>query len=100
MDVIDTAFQSRVDFIIHYDHLTSVAREEVWRNLIQLAGLDKIEVSDKEIRELSELKLNGREIKNLVKSALVLDAEGFGKVGFGELQDLAQMRIKAQKILG
>lgn len=95
MEVIDPAFQSRVDFILPYTDLTTEAREEVWRNLIIRAGTERMDVSDEDIRKLAQLNLNGREIKNLLKSAMLLDA----KVSAKELQILAQMRVDAQKLL-
>lgn len=96
MEVIDPAFQSRVDFILPYTGLTMEAREEVWRNLITRAGAERMDVSDEDIWKLAQLNLNGREIKNLLKSAMLLDA----KVSYNELQSLAQMRVEAQKLLG
>lgn len=96
MEVIDPAFQSRVDFILPYTGLTIEAREEVWRNLIIRAGAERTDISDEDIRELAQLNLNGREIKNLLKSAMLLD----DKVNAKELKILAQMRVDAQKLLG
>lgn len=96
MEVIDPAFQSRVDFILPYTGLTVEAREEVWRNLITRAGAERMDVSDEDIRDLAKLNLNGREIKNLLKSAMLLD----DKVSTKELQSLALMRVDAQKLLG
>lgn len=55
-----------------------------------------MDVSDEDIRDLAKLNLNGREIKNLLKSAMLLD----DKVSAKELQSLALMRVDAQKLLG
>lgn len=96
MEVIDPAFQSRVDFILPYTGLTAESREEVWRNLIIRAGTERVDVSDEDIQKLAKLDLNGREIKNLLKSAMLLD----DKVGVKDLHSLALMRVNAQKLLG
>lgn len=96
MEVIDPAFQSRVDFILPYAGLTSEAREEVWRNLVTRAGTERVDLTDEDIRNLAKLNLNGREIKNLLKSAMLLD----DKVKAEELHGLALMRVEAQKLLG
>ena len=99
MQVIDPAFQSRVDFIIAYEDLTVEARREVWTNMIDRAGTEMMDLSAEDIDQLAEIRLNGREIKNLVKSAMLLDKD-FGKVHREDLKTLAEMRLQAQSILG
>ncbi|KAF3013794.1 hypothetical protein E8E14_011088 [Neopestalotiopsis sp. 37M] len=99
IQVLDPAFQSRVDIFLAYKDLDSAARKEVWRNLLARAGPDRVHVNDEELDVLAAIKLNGREIKSLMKSAMLLDTEDFKTVGLPELQALADMRIEAQKIL-
>ena len=111
MESIDAAFQSRIDLMLPFDPLTLEARREVWRSFVEVnGGSDKFDVDDAtHLAELAALDLNGREIKNLVKTALVLNvAEGGGagnnnnnnnKVAGGNLVKLAKMRIRAQQLL-
>ncbi|KAH7303226.1 hypothetical protein B0I35DRAFT_181320 [Stachybotrys elegans] len=94
---IDHAFQSRVDLFLPYRDLTSDARRQVWENFIDRAGRDKFELTDTSLNELSELNLNGREIKNLVKSAQLLSMKELGKVPVERLLLLADKRVQALK---
>ncbi|KAK8097475.1 P-loop containing nucleoside triphosphate hydrolase protein [Apiospora sp. TS-2023a] len=118
MESIDAAFQSRIDLMLPFDPLTPQARREVWRNFLEVNGGEgRFEVGADDLEELAGLELNGREIKNLIKTALVLqvaedenengdedmdkeDGTSGGKVAGSSLLKLAKMRIRAQQLLG
>ncbi|KAJ3524060.1 hypothetical protein NM208_g12200 [Fusarium decemcellulare] len=89
---IDPAFQSRVDLFLPYKDLTVPARRQVWQNFIIRAGGD---VSAEQLDRLAEIQLNGREIKNLIKSAHLLSLKGGGKMQIDRLLMLAQNRVVA-----
>ncbi|KAF4472976.1 Fidgetin 1 [Fusarium albosuccineum] len=89
---IDPAFQSRVDLFLPYKDLTVPARKQVWQNFIIRAGGD---VSPEQLDKLAEIQLNGREIKNLIKSAHLLSLKGGGKMQIDRLLMLAQNRVAA-----
>lgn len=96
---IDHAFQSRVDLFLPYHDLTPDARRQVWENFINRAGRDKFEITDDSLDKLSQLKLNGREIKNLIKSAQLLSLKSMGKVPVDRLLLLADKRVQALREL-
>ncbi|KZL82575.1 aaa family protein [Colletotrichum incanum] len=73
VDNIDLAFQSRIHVSLEYPDLTSESRRQIWHNFLQGATL-KSEVSNEDITELAELHLNGRQIKNILKTAQLLAA--------------------------
>jgi SpoVK/Ycf46/Vps4 family AAA+-type ATPase len=95
MASIDRAFQSRVDLFLPYADLTAAARRQVWENFIRRAGLDKFEVSGADLDRLAQVKLNGREIKNLIKSAHLLTLKSSEKIGMERLSMLAKNRTTA-----
>ncbi|KAK4660080.1 hypothetical protein QC762_116010 [Podospora pseudocomata] len=68
---IDAAFQSRIHVSIEYPDLTVSARKIIWKNFLRNSTI-KSNLTDKDISELSELKLNGRQIKNVLKTASLL----------------------------
>jgi len=72
ISAIDLAFKSRIDLILPYHNLDELARRNVWVNFISRIepGAYKIEKND--FDELAKTELNGREIKNTVKTAQVL----------------------------
>lgn len=100
IQTIDPAFQSRIDLILPFDSLTPAARKDVWKNFIaRTGGPDKFDIGEAELEELAAMDLNGREIKNLVKTALILNVEDKAKVSSDQVLKLANMRLRAQKIL-
>ncbi|KAK7941599.1 uncharacterized protein PG986_013986 [Apiospora aurea] len=115
MESVDAAFQSRIDLMLPFDPLTEAARAEVWRNFVATnGGSDRFGISSDDLAQLAAMDLNGREIKNLVKTALVLNVaensndegangegkgKGKGKVAGDNLLKLAKMRIRAQQLL-
>lgn len=97
---LDHAFQSRVDLFLPYNDLTTAARRQVWQNFIKRAGgATRFKVADKDFDRLAELKLNGREIKNLIKSARLLNMKSGQPVTTDRLTQLAEKRIKAMDML-
>lgn len=96
---IDHAFQSRVDMFLPYHDLTSDARRQVWDNFIDRAGSDRFEVNEQSLKKLSTLNLNGREIKNLIKSAQLLGLKAGGKVSMDRLYMLSEKRKVALSML-
>lgn len=72
LEEFDEAFQSRIHLSVEYFPLDKTKREGIWRNL--LMPLDECRSWSDEVynRISNDLVLNGREIKNLIKSALAI----------------------------
>ncbi|KAH7064974.1 P-loop containing nucleoside triphosphate hydrolase protein [Macrophomina phaseolina] len=68
---MDPAFQSRIHLKIQYPELREEARREIWGRMMGLSGMES-GLKEGEVEALARLELNGREIKNLVKSAQLL----------------------------
>lgn len=71
----DEAFKSRIHIAIKYPDLDATARRSIWVNFLKSAEKvhhHGVQVSDSEIDELSQRAVNGREIRNIVKSAQLL----------------------------
>jgi SpoVK/Ycf46/Vps4 family AAA+-type ATPase len=97
---VDAAFQSRIDLFLPYYDLTNTARREVWKNFVERAGSDKFDVTDEWLDKLSHLRLNGREIKNLIKSAQLLSLKNGNKVSIDRVYLLAEKRVQSLKVVG
>lgn len=63
-DVLDPALLSRVTIHFQYPDFDPQARQEVWRNLLDNAGLA---IAPSDLAEVGEIGLNGRTIRNLVR---------------------------------
>ncbi|KAH7176177.1 P-loop containing nucleoside triphosphate hydrolase protein [Dactylonectria macrodidyma] len=71
-NAIDPAFKSRLDLILPYSDLDESSRRKVWVNFIQKLGPGVASISEEDYDQLAKTELNGREIKNSIKMALVL----------------------------
>lgn len=73
VDNIDAAFQSRIHVSLEYPDLTAESRAQIWRNFIAAAKV-KPELTEDDVQDLAKLQLNGRQIKNILKTAQLLAA--------------------------
>ncbi|KAF2190363.1 putative AAA family ATPase, partial [Zopfia rhizophila CBS 207.26] len=68
---LDSAFESRIHLTLHYPDLDLAAKRRIWTNLLQLSKRP-LDIEEKELDELARYDLNGRQIKNVVKTAWLL----------------------------
>lgn len=76
VETFDDAFQSRIHIALRYSELTHKARKAVWKMFLDLVkkmdGIEVAEFGDYDLDILSRHSLNGRQIKNLVRTAQAL----------------------------
>ena len=92
---VDHAFRSRVDLLLPYPDLDSDARLRIWENFVERTGRDRFDIDEEALERLAQFQLNGREIKNLVKSVQLLSLKDSGKIPSHRLEMLAGNRAKA-----
>ncbi|OTA69212.1 P-loop containing nucleoside triphosphate hydrolase protein [Hypoxylon sp. EC38] len=71
---IDNAFLSRIDLILPYKDLDLNTRRELWVKFIHRLPPSDVDLSDSDIDDLATNKMNGRDIKNVLKTALIIAA--------------------------
>jgi AAA+ superfamily predicted ATPase len=69
---VDKAIESRIHLKIVYPELDRAARLRVWNNLISLLPPASNDLDSADLDTLSQRKMNGREIKNVIKAAQLL----------------------------
>ncbi|KAL8771692.1 MAG: hypothetical protein Q9209_002883 [Squamulea sp. 1 TL-2023] len=79
---IDPAFQSRIHISMEYQPLSSLSRRQIWSSFLASMGggansptkskLKPYHFEDKDLDKLAEYQMNGREIKNVLKTAQLL----------------------------
>ncbi|KAK8074286.1 AAA family ATPase [Apiospora phragmitis] len=69
-DAIDAAFQSRIHLTLQYPELSTDAKTHIWNQFLSRAPSSA--VTTLEVSNLALLPLNGRQIKNIVKTASLL----------------------------
>ena len=68
---IDETFKSRFHLTIKYPQLDATARKAIWHNLVDISN-DGHGLTDTHLTSLAQEELNGRQIKNTVKTARLL----------------------------
>jgi len=63
----DKAFHSRISIALRYDDLDRSAREQIWKNMLDAAGVTGMNAA-----ELSKHDLNGRQIRTITRLACSL----------------------------
>jgi len=68
---IDPAFHSRIHISLNYPELTPPSRRQIWGNFLNSSKYPH-SLSEKDINSLSLIELNGRQIKNVLKTSQLL----------------------------
>ncbi|KAL2867177.1 ATP-binding protein [Aspergillus lucknowensis] len=76
VETFDDAFQSRIHVALRYGELTTKAKRSVWKMFLErvqaMEGVQTAKFTDKDFDLLSRHNLNGRQIKNSVRTAQAL----------------------------
>ncbi|KAL4865369.1 hypothetical protein BDV12DRAFT_174767 [Aspergillus spectabilis] len=76
VETFDDAFQSRIHVALRYGDLTTKAKRSVWKMFLEkvqaMEGVQTATFTDKDYDLLSRHNLNGRQIKNSVRTAQAL----------------------------
>ncbi|KAF5665950.1 TOB3 (member of AAA-ATPase family) [Fusarium circinatum] len=71
VSAFDPAFESRIHLTIHYPNLDYTSRLHIWKTFVNIDN-GRSSLSGDELDELAGVELNGRQIKNVVKTARLL----------------------------
>ena len=98
---IDGAFQSRIHISMQYKELGSTSRKQVWNNFLTASSKGKGYglFSDKDLNKLADYKMNGREIKNTLKTAQLLASKKDEVLNVGHVESvlaIEQRRLGAK----
>ncbi|KAI1206854.1 P-loop containing nucleoside triphosphate hydrolase protein [Annulohypoxylon truncatum] len=89
----DPAFESRIHLTIHFPKLGFNSRLSIWRNLAKPNSASS-NLTEHELQELARTELNGRQIKNVIKTARLLAARDRLPLAFSHIE----MVLKAKKV--
>ncbi|KAL4972364.1 hypothetical protein BDW66DRAFT_154781 [Aspergillus desertorum] len=97
----DRALKSRVDFTMHFPELDASARKQIWRRFITRSKAEAA-ITDKVYDRLSQLPLNGHQIKRAVKIAALLSYQRTQCLGLGQIRTVlsASQEVDAAAIAG
>jgi hypothetical protein len=95
VETFDDAFQSRIHVALRYGDLTVKARRTVWVQFIEMCRVQKgCEVavfSDSDLDALSRHQLNGRQIKNIVRTAQALALNEGAVLGLAQVKRVMEV---------
>lgn len=90
---LDPAFESRVHLTLHYPPLEPDSRLAIWRTFTQPApGGGGSAIATADLGRLAQLDFNGRQIKNIVKTARLLAAKDEAPLAIGHIRTV--LRVK------
>ena len=70
----DAAFESRIHLTIHYPTLDTASRLHIWKTFVKM-GNSESRLSDRDLETLAKNEINGREIKNIIKTSRLLSKQ-------------------------
>ena len=87
VSTFDDAFQSRIHVALRYRDLDAGTRETIWKAFLKKVGASEA-LSPKQWEELVAKKVNGRQIKNAVRTAQALAHSKKEKLGFAHINQV------------
>ena len=86
---IDPAFQTRIHLTLKYPGLTAEAKISIFKQFVHgTAWAAGNTFTDGQYQRLASLELNGREIKNMVKTGFLLASRDKGPAGFEHVKEV------------
>ena len=101
----DDAFKSRIHVPLKYEELPKTSRVKIWKNFIdklrkgEREGGVEIDVDSEGYQKLAESPLNGRQIKNVVRTAKSLAAYRGGKLDVEALMRVVEIQMEFEEDL-
>jgi hypothetical protein len=94
VDNIDAAFESRIHLSLQYDELDKASRKHVWETFLGRAagGTAEQTFTPEDIDKLAERPMNGRQIKNVLKTSQLLASKQGVKLGYGHVDTVMRLR--------
>lgn len=81
----DEAFLSRIHVALHFHDLTRDARKQVWAAFLTKVGVAPAQFGEAFLDKLSAREVNGRQIKNAVRTASSLATNKGVQVSYADL---------------
>lgn len=105
IDSFDPAFESRIHLTIDYPKLDLASRLHVWKTFIGLtesngSGASATDITEQDLQQLAKEELNGRQIKNIVKTARLLAAGDREALGLDHIETVLRVKRGDRAYLG
>ena len=94
---MDSAFESRIDIILTYNHLSQDIRRQIWSKFLE--RLPSAEIKERDLDDLARWVINGRQIKSAVKTACIIAAKQGKPLGMEHLNVVLDVRKRGSKLI-
>jgi hypothetical protein len=96
---MDSAFESRIHLTLNYSELDKSSRRQVWSKFLSRdTGTDEINtITEADLDKLAKTQLNGRQIKNVLKTAQLLANRYEEGLGMSHLDTVLKLRKANEK---
>lgn len=94
----DPAFESRIHLTINYPKLDPDSRLHIWRTFVNRGAGDRSSIAEEGLIELAKADLNGRQIKNVVRTARLLALRDSGPLTLKHVETV--LRVKRGGLAG
>ena len=99
VNTFDDAFKSRIHVPLKYNDLTVSSRKQIWKNFLsKIAG--SVEVDEEAYDSLAQANINGRQIKNVVRTAKSLAQFHGQKLNREKLEQVIGIQMEFEQELG
>jgi hypothetical protein len=95
----DDAFKSRIHVPLKYSSLSPESRKQVWRNFLEKMIDEGVEMDDEGYNSLAQANINGRQIKNVIKTAKSLARFHGQKLDRQKLEQVIQIQMDFEEDL-
>lgn len=99
VNTFDDAFKSRIHVPLKYDDLTFDSRKQIWKNFLGKLGRGNVIMSEKEYESLAEAEINGRQIKNVIRTAKSLAQFHGQALDYGKLRQVVLIQKEFEEEL-
>ncbi|KAK3076236.1 hypothetical protein LTS18_013552, partial [Coniosporium uncinatum] len=95
VETFDDAFQSRIHVALRYEELSAKAKREIWRMFLEkvrvMEGVDTVGFREVDFDVLARNNLNGRQIKNAVRTAQALAVNEKAKLSMEHIKRVLEV---------
>ncbi|KAJ5168359.1 uncharacterized protein N7482_003953 [Penicillium canariense] len=88
---IDPAFESRIHVSLAYKELEAPSRRHIWSQFLGRSA-NAATFSDEQLEKLAAVQLNGRQIKNMMKTASLLAWSQQKQLGYQHIETVLNLR--------
>lgn len=97
------AFKSRIHVPLKYNDLSVVARKQIWRNFLtrkDTAAAGSVHIDEAGYESLAQANINGRQIKNVIRTAKSLAQYAGEALDLAKLQQVIAIQMEFERELG